>query len=116
MSRPLMLKALNWAIFEARFQDAMDTSLRWGHFNGSEPCPVPKNLDNLTIVETQAMKHWDCKDQVACNFLNKCLPDRLMLQVKKYPTAEECWRIVKKGYMAKSVYMRHALHQSFLDM
>jgi len=39
-----------------------------------------------------------------------------MLQVKKYPTAEECWRIVKKGCMAKSVYMWHALHQLFLDM
>jgi len=94
----------------------METFLRWGHFNGSEPRPVPKDLDNPTITETQAMKHWDREDQVACNFLNKRLPDRLMLQVKKYPTAEECWRIVKKGCMAKSVYVRHALHQSLLDM
>ena len=94
----------------------METYLRWGHFDGSEPRPVPKDSDNPTTMEVQARKQWDREDQIARNLLNKRLPDRLIFEVRKYPTAEERWHIVKNECMAKSVYARHALHQSFLDM
>ena len=54
----------NWAIFEACFQDAMETMCWWGHFDSSEPCPLPKDIDNLLDAEKQEVAHWDCKDQI----------------------------------------------------
>ena len=41
----------NWAIFEARFQDAMETACQWSHFDGSKPHPVPKDIDNPLDAE-----------------------------------------------------------------
>jgi len=106
----------NWAIFEARFQDAMETACRWGHFDGSEPCPVPKDIANLTDTEIEAARHWDRNDQIARNLLNKRLPDATMLEVRQYKTAKERWHIVTQEFMVKSAYARNALHRSFVDM
>src|SRR3979490_2779395 len=54
----------NWAIFEARFQDAMETACQWGHFDGSEPCPVPKDIANPMDTEIEAARHWDRNNQI----------------------------------------------------
>ena len=106
----------NWAIFEARFQDAMETACRWSHFDGSKPRPVPKDIDNPLDTEKQEAAHWDRKDQIAWNLLNKRLPDATMLEVRRYKTAKERWDIVKLEFMAKSAYTRNALHRSFMEM
>jgi len=106
----------NWAIFKARFQDAMETACRWGHFDGSEPCPVPKDIANPTDMEIEAARHWDRDNQIAWNLLNKQLPDTTMLEVRQYKTAKERWHVVTQEFMAKSAYARNALHCSFVDM
>ena len=106
----------NWAIFEARFQDAMETADRWEYFDGSEPHPVPADPNNPTEAEKQEMKHWDRQDRIAWNLLNKRLPDAMMLEVRQYPSAKERWDVVKRQFTAKSAYARKALHQSFVNM
>ena len=62
------------------------------------------------------MAHWDRKDQIAQNLLNKRLLDVTMLEVRRYKTTKERWDIVKLEFMAKSAYTRNALHQSFMEM
>ena len=109
-------KGTNWAIFKAHFQDTMETACQWGHFDGSKPRPVPKDANNLTDAKKQEAVHWDCKDQIAWNLLNKRLPDVTMLEVRCYKTAKERWDIVKLEFMAKSPYTRNALHWSFMEM
>jgi len=109
-------KGTNWAIFEARFQDAIETACRWGHFDGSEPCPVPKDIANLTDTEIEAARHWDCDDQIMQNLLNKQLPDTTMLEVRQYKTAKEWWHVVTQEFMEKSAYARNALHHLFVNM
>ena len=36
----LEASGLNWAIFSLCFQDAVEAKGYWGHFDGTEPCPV----------------------------------------------------------------------------
>ena len=106
----------NWAIFEACFQDAMETACQWGHFDGSKPWPVPKDIDNPMDTEKQEAKNWDCEDQIVWNLLNKWLPDATMLEVRQYKTAKERWHVVTQEFTAKSAYARNTLHRSFVDM
>jgi len=94
----------------------METACRWGHFDGSEPCPVPKDITNPMDTEIEAARHWDRDDQIARNLLNKWLPDVTMLEVRQYKTAKERWHVVTQEFMAKSAYARNALHCSFADM
>jgi len=94
----------------------METACGWGHFDGSEPCPVPKDIANPTDTEIEAARYWDCDNQIARNLLNKWLPDTTMLEVRQYKTAKEWWHVVTQEFMAKSTYTRNALHRSFVDM
>jgi len=94
----------------------METACRWGHFDGSEPRPVPKDINNPTDTEKQEAKNWDREDQIARNLLNKRLPDTTMLEVRQYKTAKERWHVVTQEFTAKSAYARNALHRSFVDM
>jgi len=100
----------------AQFWDAMETADQWHHFDSSEPCPVPVDSDHPTTAETQELKRWDCKDWIACNLLNKCLPNETMREVQQYPTVKEKWDIVKQQFMVKSTYVWNALHWLFINM
>jgi len=94
----------------------METACWWSHFDSSEPHPVPKDIDNPLDAEKQEVAHWNREDQIAQNLLNKQLPDATMLEVRHYKTTKERWDIVKLEFMAKSTYMRNALHWSFMEM
>jgi len=94
----------------------METACQWGHFDDSEPRPIPKDISNPTDTEKQKAKNWDCEDQIARNLLNKRLPDVTMLEVRQYKTAKEWWHVVTQEFMVKSAYARNALHRSFVDM
>jgi len=94
----------------------METTDQWDHFNSSEPCPVPVDSDYPTTTETQELKHWDHMDQIACNLLNKCLPNETMLEVQQYPTVKERWDVVKQQFTVKSAYAWNALYWLFINM
>jgi len=94
----------------------METACWWGHFDGSEPCPVSKDIANPMDTEIEAVRHWDHDNQIAWNLLNKQLPDVTMLEVRQYKTAKERWHVVTQEFMVKSAYARNTLHRSFVDM
>jgi len=58
-------KGSNWAVFVRWLQRAMAINGCWGHFDGSDLCPIPKDLKNPTDAEVQAVQHWDHEDDVA---------------------------------------------------
>jgi len=94
----------------------METACRWGHFDDSKPCPIPKDISNPTDTEKQEAKNWDREDQIARNLLNKRLPDATMLEVRQYRTAKEWWHVITQEFTVKSAYARNALHRLFVDM
>jgi hypothetical protein len=72
----------------------MQTAHQWGYFDGTTLRPVPKDADMPTQVEEDAMEAWDHEDAVACYLLSQRLPDSIMFQVGKCPTACTSWEQV----------------------
>src|SRR6266404_4308951 len=62
----------NWVIFIVRFQEAMEVTRRWGYFNGSVTRPTPKDPDNPTDREEEAMSKWDYDVSAASDNIQSC--------------------------------------------
>jgi len=54
----------NWATFAMHFREAMLAMHHWGHFDGTQACPTPKDAANPMFVERQATKEWQRQDIV----------------------------------------------------
>jgi len=69
----------NWATFAMHFQEAMQATHHWGHFDGMNTCPVPKDAAHPTNVESETIKEWNHKDIVVQGLLSPRLPDWIFL-------------------------------------
>src|SRR5438445_13729545 len=49
----------NWAVFTFCFQRAMILAGCWDYFDGSDTCPIPNDLSNITDTEKLDCKQWD---------------------------------------------------------
>lgn len=107
---------VNWAVFSMQFQEAMQATRHWLYFDGSKPCPVPKDKANPTDPKTEAMDKWDYKDQIAHYLLSQRLPDTTAMQVSHFRTVKEHWEKVTKEFTAKSTYAKNDLKHAFLLM
>jgi len=94
----------------------MAINVRWGHFNGSDLRPVPKDLKNPTNVEKQAAQQWDREDDIAGYLMSQRLPDEIILDIEEFATTEEQWDAISAIFTAKTDFMQTDLHQSFMDM
>jgi len=106
----------NWAVFVRRLQRAMAINGRWGHFDGSDPRPVPKDSKHPTDVEDQAIQRWDREDNVAGYLMSQRLPDEIIMDIEQHSTTQEQWEALCSTFTAKTDFMQTDLHQSFMDM
>jgi len=81
----------NWATFATRFREAMQATHHWGHFNGTNTCPVPKDAAHPTNAESKAIKVWKRKDVVIRGLLSPRLPDWIFLRLIDHKTAKGRW-------------------------
>jgi len=89
---PLQDDASNWAIFTTRFREAMQAMHRWGHFDGTAMCPIPKDAAHPTNTENQAIKEWEREDAAARYHLFRNLPPQIVLCLLDCPkTAKARW-------------------------
>ncbi|KAE9400295.1 hypothetical protein BT96DRAFT_819445 [Gymnopus androsaceus JB14] len=68
----------NWAIFELHFISTVQGKGKWGHFNGSTPCPA---LTNTTVSLISNMEDWLKDKASACNMLLSKVPDSITLKL-----------------------------------
>ncbi len=80
----------NWAAFSTRFRETMQVMGRWGYFDGTKACPMPKHANAPTDMERNAIESWAHEDVVACYLLSQRLPDMTVLHLFTYPTAKAC--------------------------
>src|SRR6266571_4246158 len=106
----------NWAIFIVRFREAMKVTRRWGFFDGTNSCPVPKAPLKPTDEETAAAEKWVYDDQVAQYLLSQRLPDSTVVRMGPYSTAALRWERVTDEFTAKSVFAQNDLETAFYDM
>jgi hypothetical protein len=76
----------NWAIFTRCIERAMRHTHQWGYFNGSNACPIPKDLSHPTDVEELAAQQWDCEDETAGYLMSQCLPNSVILDIGDFTT------------------------------
>jgi len=81
----------NWATFATCFQEAMQATHHWGHFYGTNTCPVPKDAAHPMNVESETIKEWNCKDVVVQGLLSPRLPDWIFIQLVDHKTAKGHW-------------------------
>ena len=55
----------NWVIFSMCFQEAMEANQKWGHFDGTTLCPVPKDTLKPTTDKVKAGEAWDQDENIA---------------------------------------------------
>ena len=106
----------NWAVFVRRLQRAMAINGHWGHFDSSDPRPIPKDSKHPTDVEDQAIQRWDHEDDIAGYLMSQCLPNKIIMDIKQHSTTQEQWEALCSTFTAKTDFMQMDLHQSFMDM
>ena len=52
----------NWAIFILHFHKAMQVTQRWPYFEGTIPCPSPKNPNKVPDDERKSIEDWEFED------------------------------------------------------
>ncbi|PPQ88344.1 hypothetical protein CVT24_010048, partial [Panaeolus cyanescens] len=106
----------NWAIFKVRFQDAVEGKGTWGHFDGTEKCPVVAADAKPSADETAAIEKWNRDERSAKALLTQKLPDATLMKVHALKTVRERWEKIEEEYTKLGTYAQTELRQQFLDM
>jgi len=81
----------NLSTFAAHFREAMQAMHRWGHIDGTNTCPVPKDATCPTNAESEAIKQWEREDAITGYLLSIRLPDVIALYIDDRQTVKEQW-------------------------
>ncbi len=94
----------------------MEANQKWGHFDGTTPCPVPAKATTPTDAEAKAVADWRQDEIVTKYLLSQRLPDSTAVRLKSLTSAKECWTKVKTEFSVKSQYAEADLLTAFLEM
>src|SRR5271169_5112119 len=109
---------LNWAIFSAHFQDAVEAKGFWGHFDGSSIRPIAISVtapDGTITVDTTAVDQWDKDERSAKSLLTQKIPDSTLMRVYAKQTVLERWDAIVAEYTEKGAYAQTELRTKFLE-
>jgi hypothetical protein len=106
----------NWAIFVMRFCEAMQAIRRWPYFEGTIPCPSPKDPAKVPDDKQKAIEDWEFEDLTAQYLLSQRLPNSVAIRLHSLPTAKACWDHLVTEFTAQSVYMQNDLKEAFFNM
>ena len=81
----------NWAIFQTRFQNAMEAKEKWAHFDRKSVQPADESL----------AAEWDKDEWVAKYMLTQRLPDSTVVHIQKLTAVTEQWAAILKEYTEK---------------
>ncbi|ETW85218.1 hypothetical protein HETIRDRAFT_115390 [Heterobasidion irregulare TC 32-1] len=111
-------KGTNWVIFSIRFKDAITTKKKWGHFDGTAPCPSFTVATGATLSEKQltTIQTWNDDEASAKYLLSQRLPDSTVIRTNKIAMIATHWASIVTDYTAKSAFAQTALRKEFLDL
>ena len=106
----------NWAIFVLRFREAMQVTHRWPYFEGTIPCPSPKDPAKVPDDERKAIDDWEFEDLAARYLLSQRLPDSITIRLHSLTTAKARWDHLILEFTAQSIYVQNDLEEAFFSM
>lgn len=93
---------LNWAIFSICFEDAVEAKGYWGHFDGTEPRPIPSSPP--TNDETMAIAQWDKDERSAKSLLTQKIPNSALMHIRNKKSVKERWDAIVTEYTKKGAF------------
>ena len=106
----------NWAIFVLRFREAMQVARRWPYFEGTIPCPSPKDPAKVPDNEKKSIEDWKYEDLAACYLLSQCLPDSIAIWLQSLTTAKARWDRLVFDFTTQSIYAQNDLEEAFFSL
>ena len=106
----------NWAIFVLCFREAMQVAWRWPYFEGTIPCPSPKDPVKVPDDERKALDDWKFKDLAARYLLSQHLPNSITIQLHSLTTTKARWDCLVFEFTAQSIYAQNNLEEAFFNM
>jgi hypothetical protein len=94
----------------------MQVARRWPYFEGTIPCPSPKNPAKVLDDERKAIDDWEFEDLAACYLLSQRLPDSIAIHLQSLTTAKARWDCLVFNFTAQSVYTQNNLKEAFFSM
>jgi hypothetical protein len=106
----------NWAIFVLCFRKVMQVTRRWPYFEGTIPCPSPKDPAKVPEDEQKSIDNWEFEDLAVHYLLSQCLPDSITIWLLPLTTAKAQWDRLIFEFTAQSVYVQNNLEEAFFSM
>ena len=126
----LEASGLNWAIFSLHFQDAVEAKGYWGHFDGTDLCPVVTQTSppstsattetsatttSPTAEELAVIAQWDKDERSAKSLLTQKIPDSTLMRICNKKTIKEWWDAIVAKYTEKGAFAQTDLRTRFLE-
>jgi len=104
----------NCVICSKHFEFALTTWNMWGHFDGMTL--RPPHLQPATQSQQEELDEWDKDKCTALYMLTQKLTDSAIVQIPKFATCVQCWKLVEDEFIRKGLFAHSDLHQSFMEM
>jgi hypothetical protein len=98
------------------FHEAMQAIQRWPYFEGTIPCPSPKNPAKVPDNKQKSIDNWEFEDLATRYLLSQRLPDSIMIRLQSFTTAKSQWDCLVFEFTAQSVYAQNNLEEAFFSM
>jgi hypothetical protein len=106
----------NWAIFIMRFCEAMQAIWRWPYFEGTIPCPSPKDLAKVPDDKRKALDDWKFEDLATQYLLSQQLPNFIAIWLHSLTTVKAQWDRLIFKFTTQSIYTQNNLEEAFFNM
>src|SRR6266851_4011954 len=106
----------NWAIFVLHFREVMQVARRWPYFEGTIPCPSPKDPVKVPDDKRKALDDWKFEDLAMQYLLSQRLPDSITIWLQSLTTVKAWWDRLIFEFTAQSVYVQNDLEEAFFSM
>ena len=94
----------------------MQVAWRWPYFEGTIPCPSPKNPAKVPDDERKNIADWEFEDLAVQYLLSQQLPDSITICLQSLTTAKARWDCLIFNFTTQSIYAQNDLEESFFNM
>ncbi len=94
----------------------MQVTQRWPYFEGTIPCPSPKNPAKVLDDKRKSIKDWEFEDLATQYLLSQRLPDSITIHLQSLTTTKVRWDCLVLKFTMQSMYVQNNLEEAFFNM
>src|SRR6266851_10469165 len=94
----------------------MQVARRWPYFEGTIPCPSPKDPVKVSDDERKALDDWKFEDLAVWYLLSQCLSNSITIRLHFLTTVKAQWDHLVFKFTTQSIYAQNDLEEAFFNM